>query len=330
MSRASRKTIPKLIVKGAISVLLLFAIFSFVPIREVLNELRDINPAYAVAGLLISPVMALLRAIQIRILAIWQGLSLTAGQIFRIGYITQFYGLFLPGILAGGAIRWYKFTRHDGKPVEALAIITLGRIVALLVSVLLGLGCWLADPVARRYTGFGIGLVGMLLALITLWLLWWHHQSAVQLLARITPRQRIPESLRVRARRVLNAVPDLRSIGLQRILRIAAISGLENLLGILSFWLFAEAFGFHINVAGLAWIRTYIMLILMLPVSVGGFGVREGGLIVTLAAYGVSAELAVAYSLLLFARRLLSAMAGGVFELWAVVWSSRSVTGNQA
>jgi uncharacterized membrane protein YbhN (UPF0104 family) len=324
------KPILKVVIKGTVSIVLLAVVFMFVPIREVVQELRHVDPGYAIAGLLLSPPMACLRAIQIRIFAVWQSLSLTIGQIIRIGYISQFYGLFLPGILAGGAVRWYKFTRHDGKPVEALAIIASGRLVSMLIGVVTGLVCWLADPVARHYTGFGVGLVGIFLTLMSLALLWWHYEAVWRGVARLARGRRIPARLRDLARRALDVAPDLRELGARRIAWVVAVSALENLLGIFALWLFAAAIGIELAMVSAAWIRTYIMVILLLPISVAGFGVREGGLIVMLAAYGVSAKLAVAYSFLLVAVRLTSALAGGVFELWGFVWPAKPATGGRA
>jgi hypothetical protein len=52
----------------------------------------------------------------------------------------------------------------------------------------------------------------------------------------------------------------------------------------------------------------------MLPISVSGFGVREGTLIALLAPYGVGGTAAVAFSLLLYSRNLLLALVGGVLE----------------
>jgi len=326
---ASQKSLLKVACKGAVSVLLLAAVFKFVPIREVVHELRGVDPGYAIAGLILNPLMASLRAIQIRVFAAWQALTLTFGQIFRIGYIAQFYSLFLPGILAGGAVRWYKFTRHDGKPVEALAIITSGRLIAMLTSVVIGLLCWLTDPVARQHAGFGIGLVAILVVLMSLWLLWWYHEIVWRGMARLARGRRIPGRLRDFARRVLDAAPDLRELGSRKIMTVIAISICENTLGILALWLFARALDIDLAIASAAWIRTYIMLILLLPISIGGFGIREGGLIVMLAAYGVSPELAVAFSFLMVAVRLLSALVGGALEFWGFLRPAEPMSGDR-
>jgi glycosyltransferase 2 family protein len=53
----------------------------------------------------------------------------------------------------------------------------------------------------------------------------------------------------------------------------------------------------------------------MLPLSVSGFGLREGSLIFMLGPYGVPASAAVALSLLFFSRRLALGGLGLLFEI---------------
>lgn len=327
MTGSLRRSPWRVALRVSVSISLLAAIFLVVPISKVAAALGSIDLGYAVPALLIGPLMAWLRAAQIRILAVWRGLALTVGQIFRIGYAVQFYGLFVPGMLAGGAIRWYKFTREVGNPAETLAVITSGRLLAMLLGVGIGLVCWLADPVARQFIAFGLGLTGVLLALLGFWLLWWYQHSARKATSRLAPWHLLPAPLRGLVTRALDKAPDLRGIGAERIARVSVFGFGENLLGILTFWLFAEALALDLAMTSIAWIRTYVMLILLLPISFAGFGVREGGLILMLAAYQVSAEAAVAYSLLLFAQRLISALAGGLAESGALFRRSKTRPG---
>ncbi len=64
----------------------------------------------------------------------------------------------------------------------------------------------------------------------------------------------------------------------------------------------------------LGWVRTVLVVVLMLPISWSGFGVREGSLILLLRPYGVLPEAAVGLSLLIFFRGALRALVGGLVE----------------
>jgi hypothetical protein len=64
-----------------------------------------------------------------------------------------------------------------------------------------------------------------------------------------------------------------------------------------------------------AWVVATASVAVLLPLSVGGLGLREGALIGCLSWLGVSGELAVALSLGVFAIMLIGALLGGMIEV---------------
>jgi len=76
-----------------------------------------------------------------------------------------------------------------------------------------------------------------------------------------------------------------------------------------------RAFGIDLSVA--AWCLVYagIALLLLLPVSIAGLGVREGGYVGLLAVFDVPANQALSFSLVFFAFTLLGALLGWIAEL---------------
>ena len=72
----------------------------------------------------------------------------------------------------------------------------------------------------------------------------------------------------------------------------------------------------NISIASIGWIRSLVVLITMIPISISGMGLREGSFIFILGTYGVGEETAFAYSLLIFAvTRIFPGLLGGLFEL---------------
>jgi uncharacterized membrane protein YbhN (UPF0104 family) len=288
----------------------------------VAEKLLGADLGYVLVGLAMTPLTLLVGAVYTRMLAERQGLTLTIGQIVHIGYVTQFYGLFVPGVIAGGAIRWYKFARTGGKPVQALTTIAFGRLLNLTVGGVIGLGCWLLDATARENLAWGVGLAATLCVLAGgLWLLF-HRDLALATGAFVDARRWIPEPVRGAAVRVLASAAGFGRLGGAVTVRLFALTAVEHVLGIISFVAFASAVGIELAPISIAWVRTYLMLLALLPITLGGVGAREGGLLVLLGPYGVAPELAVTFGLLLFARRLFSAAVGAVLEAWSVVSSS--------
>jgi uncharacterized membrane protein YbhN (UPF0104 family) len=101
--------------------------------------------------------------------------------------------------------------------------------------------------------------------------------------------------------------------------RVLGISILAQLPGALVFVLLG--WGLHLPVAAIsmAWIRSFTVLVTVLPISIGGIGVREGVLVYIMQTYGVPAPDALALSLLVFATTILApGLVGGVIE--GVMW----------
>jgi hypothetical protein len=80
-----------------------------------------------------------------------------------------------------------------------------------------------------------------------------------------------------------------------------------------------RSLGGELSYANTLWITAGAYLVALLPISVAGLGVREGTLVALAGRYGVSAEQAVAWGLLLLAGRVAIASVGGLLELARVV-----------
>jgi len=129
----------------------------------------------------------------------------------------------------------------------------------------------------------------------------------------------LPESVRHGFRQVALAIGHYRGLPARTGLEIAGLALAEEGLGILAFVLFARAVNLAVPVVDLGWIRALVMIATTVPVSVAGLGVREGGLVLLLAPYGVVGADAVALSTLVFARSVLLGMAGALVEARSLI-----------
>ena len=84
---------------------------------------------------------------------------------------------------------------------------------------------------------------------------------------------------------------------------------------ILSAYVLYLAMGTSLPPAELAWSRSAVWLITVLPISIGGLGVREVGLAFVMADFGVDFETAVAYGFLSFILQTMTGLLGGIVEI---------------
>lgn len=307
----SLRTVLRLVISAG----LLYYILSKIPVDQLTSILRGIDPWPFLASLALTPVMTWLTATQTRILTDQQGLTLSTGQIFTVTFSTAFYGLLLPGALVGGAVRWYKFSQQDSKPAEALAAIVFGRLLNMLVLAVTGLACWALDAEGRRNPWNGAILAVTVAVMLGVWFLFFRRRQAIALASLIERFQLVPAIARTKLAKLLRAAADFHSIPPGTLLGMSATLTLYHLIGIFSFWLLAQAIPIGLSFGNVGWIRTYVVFLMALPISILGLGVREGALILLLQAYGVAPPVAVAYSFLLLARTLFTALIGGVIEL---------------
>jgi glycosyltransferase 2 family protein len=302
-----------------ISAGLLYLVARKIPLQTFLQNLSQVNLPLMLISYLLIPVMGYIDANRTKTMADIQGMTLSVNQIVRIGFITSFYSLFLPGYLAGGVIRWHRMARHDQMPAQAFATIVFTRLLSTIITVVVGLTCWALDPVARRHPAYGLGFAMLLLALCCGYWLAFHSRRSHALAHWMAKHRWMPRLLGEKAVKVLNSVGLFGELPARTLLSTLGLLVASELIGILSFYLISVATHLGLSAVSVGWVRAYVTLITLLPISIMGLGVRDGGLIVMLRTYGVAPTLAVTYSVLLLTRTVVLGLLGGACELWNVM-----------
>lgn len=225
-------------------------------------------------------------------------------QVFVIG---TFFNQVLPSSVGGDAVRIYKTYRRglllsqafNGVMLERLAI-TLS-LVAIVVAV---------QPLfLSRIDGSTLIWIFPLLALLGL-------AGTIALMS----LDRLPVGLRrwrvVRGLAVLAA--DSRRVFLSAKWGggILAASVLGNVNVVLMFYVLAQGLDLDVTMLDCLVLVPPVMLVMTLPISIAGWGVREGAVVTGFGMIGVPAEGALVLSLLFGILALVSALPGGL--LWVM------------
>lgn len=274
--------------------------------------------------------VGLIAALCGRLLLAWQtervvtavNVPLTIKRAFGVNLATAFYSLVLPGDLSTGAVRWYKLSRPTGQGTEIFAAIVFQRLVNTLLIVCLGLIALLIDhPFARGELLWPVLLV---------------TSGSVALVAMILSRRvgdtvegvimlalgKAPASFQTRATKILSVFVSYRFVPKRTLMLIILLSVGDTLLSILLFVATSKALNLALPVLTLIWIRSLVLLIQLVPLSISGLGLREGALVFLLPNYGVADETALCFSLILFSYTLLFGLLGGVLESWGALKTS--------
>ena len=305
---------PSWVLKALITSGLLYYIFNNIPVSEIVPAIASAQIHFFAIAFLLVLLMNYVASCRMKRLTDRQGMTVTRRRIFEINLIANFYGLFLPGSLAGGAVRWEKLYKTDKNGMGAFVAIIFNRFILTTATAATGVIFWALAGNYMSNRAAGLSLMGILAILLVL--------QGAMINSRIFPwverslegKKRMPEIVRSKLRKLTLSLRQNRDLPLTSLLWLAALSFIEEFLGVVSYYFVSLAIGMEVSFVHLGWIRSCILIVTMLPISFSGFGVREGTLIALLAPYGVSGTVAVAFSLLLFARSLLMAGIGGVLE----------------
>lgn len=236
------------------------------------------------------------------------------GELTRMTFIGMYYGTVLPGQVAGDVVKAYRLSRIQRSPGHAVAATFVDRGISMFA--LFGLGAVVALDSATIPTVLRILLVCATAALL----------GAGWLLSRTVVRDRLVALGRIESdhrwvahglgllERIAHALHD----ALRRPRRIIAslllallfhttCVGIHVLLG--------RTLGIDIGIGAWCLVYAAVSVLLLLPFSIAGIGLREGGYVGLLALFNVSREAALALSLTFFAFTLLGALIGFVVEL---------------
>jgi len=305
-----------LLLKLLITIGILYYIFTYIPISEVVSSIAQANIMYIVLGIALTLIIRYAEAYQMKIITCKQGLTLSVWRIYEISIIVAFYSLFLPGYIAGGALRWYKFAQHDNMPAEALASIVFHRLIRVIIVIILGILCWIVDTDLISHYNIGRVLIVPFLVVCALCMVLFSKKFSFvrKSIGQLIDSKYIHHSIKEKIRKLANAMIYFKTLSANNLLSILILALGGELLAIFTFYLFAVSIDLNLSYFHLGWMRSIIHIAAMLPISFSGIGIREGGLIYMLQPYGISASLCVALSFILFGQLLFIAMLGGLIE----------------
>ena len=305
------------IFKLTVTILILTYIFSRIPVSSILNAFSNLEISLILYLLPIIVLSTIISALQLKVFTDNHRMSVSFSRILSINFSTEFYNLFLPSYLAGGAIRWHKLSKDNRKRTEAFAALILNRLVNTLTLAIFGFICWKFDTTIIVNDYYGWFFLTLFAGLLGVYALLFSRRMTTTFknIQCLSYFQMIPAAMLRGLSKLHEAAVEYQQLSLREHGVIIFLSCFWQILGGMFFFLVARSIGIDIGFESLGWIRSILGLLLLFPVSISGFGVREGGLIFLFAYFGVAPATAVAFSFLLFARTLLLGIIGALLEV---------------
>jgi uncharacterized membrane protein YbhN (UPF0104 family) len=292
-----------LLIKAAVSALLLYFALTAINIGAVKDRLNNVHPGWLVLGLMVLLLQLVVQAVRWRRLVIRCGADLAPLRAFRFTMIAAFFNQTLPSSVGGDAIRIWLVGRPDNWRAAAYSVF-LDRVVGVLALAVLVVGClpWslalVRDPVGRAaLLAIGLGCIAAGLIFVAL------ASPRLRILQRWSLTRHLAASAAI-------TLAILRSPG-----ALAVIFGLSlviHLLTALAAWCAARAIDANLPLLYAVYLVLPVVLIAVIPVSIAGWGVREGAMIAAFTYAGLSQSDGLLVSLLYGAGNLVLGVAGGL------------------
>jgi uncharacterized protein (TIRG00374 family) len=296
--------------KIAVSIGLLTFIFSTIDIQAFLQVIRAANRWWLLAAFVGLIVGVVLRAWRWKILLDAIGVVVPIGELTAIYFIGFLFNNILPSGLGGDAMRMVELNRHSERASDAVTSVLVDRFLGLsalqaiaLVALLLN---WNSIPRPVAYftvTIFVGGLVGGLLLINRR--LYLGLQTRWGLFRRMT-----------KIKMIGNLFESFQSYPLPALGRSYLVSLLFNVLLIAVNAFIGLALGAEATLAQYAVFVPITSIVLIIPISFAGLGVREEAYRQLFGQVGVPPEIAVAMSLTYyFLGNVCTGIIGGVVYL---------------
>ena len=311
-----------LLLKFILSGVLLSYLLSIIPLNEIINAIFSANLFLFLAGLLLVIPISLLSALETEYLTRIQEIDLSALEILKIHLATNFYGLFLPGVLSAGAVKWYKFSKF-GKKSAAAVVVVFNRFLEILMLVFIGI----ISSIPILYA-IGNNNLLFLLSLIFVVMIFFYFlmlkKSGLKIVEKIIFIIPLPVFIKDKVAKFTGAMIQFQNLRLKDHLEIISLLFLYHGLGVLSFFCFTKSLNIDLNIWQIGWIRSAMSLAILLPLSFAGLGIREGTLVFILNQYGIKPDVSMALSFLFFSRNILTSLLGGIIEFKEFIISNKS------
>jgi hypothetical protein len=302
------------LLRSLVSVILLFYLFTLIEwhrlvilLSEVEKKIFFLAPILLIIGFLFS-------AIRWNHLLTGLNISNKLKDLYTYYLIGSFYSFFLPGVIGGDVVRIGFCSKETNGSIGVITIsVLLERSCGVMVLFLMGSIAILCLPLNLRLS-LGYPIIKLLPTVTALGLIL--LVTALMISRRRQDRYLIREKgseWASKIKQVLSLVVHLPS---STFLHLVVFSCLFQSIDILTYFVIAKALNLSISLTFFFAIMPVVYITTVLPISIGGLGVREGALVYLLGKISVLSSDAVALSFLVYFNRIFISSIGGIIQMF--------------
>lgn len=259
----------------------------------------------------------------------WHLLMRAAGEVISYGKslvtltISMFFSMFLPTVVGTDLGRVYELGRDSSyRKSKLISSVLLDRLMGLMTISLMALIGLVVGSQFAGNQGVNLTVIGTLVVLFGGWVLVF-NKRAEKIIFGILDQLPFVKRFSSQLHKVYTVLDEL--YRQPRLLAQAgSVSIVNSLCTILATLLAARSIGVEISPLYFFIFMPIIWIIMTIPISVSGLGVREGAFIFFFSQVGVTNSDAIAISLLYYSYNVIVGIIGGLLLLYTSVTQTRA------
>jgi len=309
------KKVMGLVFKICFSVALLFVLFKQIDAKSVLSIIKHTNKPLLLLAFVLSSSVYILCFFRWKMLLAVSGIKPAISRLISPFAGGVFFNLFLPTTIGGDLVRSADLAIHTKKANEVVATVILDRLSGYIGMVFVALIALLFGGKLIEDRIVFVSIAGLTLFLILIMMVFFN--KAVYSVFRKLFYSPDAGKIRAAIEDIHQEIYNLRDHK-KTALKNLALSVLVQAIAPVTSYIIALSLGIDLNIAYFFIILPIISAISMLPVSLGGLGIRDAATIFFFAKVGVGKDLAFAMSLIGFLFIVIYAGIGGFIYVFTL------------
>lgn len=282
--------------------------------REFIQLILSANISFLLASIGVGIISNLSSAIKWYMLVRGRQMKVSLFRIWGYLMVGKFFNLVLPTSMGGDVVRLNLLGQHTGRMADAVASVFVERFTGMVtLFFLVGVTLILNLKIFNAPIIFGTALM----LIVVIGMIYWivvDPRPVAFIRKRFVGRAIILESLFKKVEKFQAAVAAYGSN--KKVLVVAFINSLIFfVIAVVNVWISALAFDSTVIFDKILNAVAIILLIMNLPISIGGLGLMEFSYSFTFELIGYSAALALSVALLMRLKTIIDAIVGAVIHL---------------
>lgn len=317
-----RREVLYFVIKVIISFSLIIMLFSNISFKDFVDSMTSVNISTFIVSVVVYIISVLGGAVKWKMLLSEIGLKKLIVTCFK----AQFYSTVLPGQLFGEASKVSSLYSTKTSNLKILTSVVMDKITSMLALMIIGILSLFLMTVNIPFS-LKLSMVALLIVFVSLFALF--RIKVVDLY--VTKLfKKLGQAKRNIIRKVTSKLQELYVVWKQyssdvKVVCRNIICGVfVQFLGVFQIWYITRQIDFGISVFDVMWIFSILSVLLLLPISFAGLGVRDVSLVGLLGLFGVAKESALTVSAIMLCSQIVAAIVGAIIVFVEQIYNIRS------